>query len=292
MFNQKPPARRRPVSRTANVRPDLQYYRSDKVNTIKRNEVIDRRREGVLEHAKRLPLYFSLLTIAISIIYCSILGNKVTIILPKTGGLYSKEYYQQVANSILNESFFNHSKLTFDSRAFKNKLTELIPDATGATVSVPLIGRRPVVGLSLAQPLYVFRTINKQFIVGDNGAILAEKSSVEDVNKLEGLHIIQEDVPLKVAVGQTVLLASDIAFMQTVFTEVERAKLTINLVTLPLGANELYVHIDTLPYIVKFASSGDARQQVGAFLATKNYLQENTPSDYIDVRIGERVYVK
>jgi hypothetical protein len=47
-------------------------------------------------------------------------------------------------------------------------------------------------------------------------------------------------------------------------------------------------------YFVKFNLHGNAREEAGAFLAVKEYLESShkTPGEYVDVRVENRAYYK
>ena len=281
---------------SGNKSPTLQYYRSAK--TVEKRDIQaprrpEARREPVRvgQFFKHLPTYISIIVIAVSLVYCSIIGNNAAIVVPPGASLYPLLYYQDQATVVLKQSAFNHSKFTFDTEAFKTNLQARIPDATDITVSLPFIGKKPVVGLNLAKPLFLLNAPTGTYVVGDNGIVLADAHNL-DAAKSKDLTLLQEELPIKITVGKAIMSSSDIAFILTVITQLDRAKLASSTLILPAGANELYVKFTSLPYLVKFALTGEARQQVGAFLAVKNGLGANVPSEYIDVRVAERVYVK
>ena len=167
-----------------------------------------------------------------------------------------------------------------------------MPEVEDVTVSIPLVGRKPVIGLSLVPAQFLLSMPGgKAYILGENGVVLADARKVGQKKQL-GLQLLQEDVPLEVSVGHVIMTATDIAFLNTVTSELKKANLEVSRLQLPVGAGELHVHLKTEPYIIKFAFNGDARQQVGAFLALKSQLSSTPPSSYVDVRIGERVYIK
>jgi hypothetical protein len=246
----------------------------------------------VTDHAKRLPLYLSVAAIITSLAYCSILGNAATIVL-SDGALYPKKHYEDKVGRALNSSLFNHSKLTIDVRAFKDKIRTALPEVADVTVSIPLVGRKPVVGLSLVPSQFLFSLpTSKSYIVGSNGVVLAEAHEI-DTGKKQQLMLLQEDVPLEIKIGDRVMTPGDISFIMTVTSELAKAKLTVSHLELPVGAGELHVHLKEVPYLIKFAFNGDARQQAGAYLAVKKELGSGQqPLSYVDVRIGERVFVK
>lgn len=288
--------RRRPLNMRSEKPPAMQYYRGPaqppKEQGRRQTRQNQQRAAGqAVKHLKRMPVYLSILAIIVSLVYCSILGNKVTVVLAGSP-LYPKAYYESLAGDALNDSIFNHSKLTLDVRSFKERIKKQMPEVSDVSVSIPFVGRKPVIGLSLVPAKFLLTFPDKgAYVVGSNGVILADSSQL-DKSQLQDLRVLQEDVPQKVSAGQKILTTSDIAFIETVLTELHSNSLEVAQLELPIGASELFVHLKDVPYMIKFALNGDSRQQVGAFLAVRKQLGAQVPVSYIDVRVGERVYVK
>ena len=97
---------------------------------------------------------------------------------------------------------------------------------------------------------------------------------------------------MQISVGKPVMTTADIVFIKTVVKGLQDSGINIASMTLPVGASELYVRPSGVPYTIKFALNGDVRQQVGDYLAVKNYVGDTPPQEYIDVRVGERAFVK
>ncbi|MEI7631985.1 MAG: hypothetical protein WCJ60_01535, partial [bacterium] len=129
-------------------------------------------------------------------------------------------------------------------------------------------------------------------IVGENGVILADANEIESAKK-EKLHYLKDEAPLNVSIGKPVLLTSDIDFLESMYKELAIANIEVVTSKLPLGAGELHVQVKDKKYIIKLSLTGDAAQQVGAYLAVlKNVESASLAQEYIDVRLGERVFVK
>jgi hypothetical protein len=206
-------------------------------------------------------------------------------------GLHARSYYEAQATKILNSSVFNRSKMTFDSRSFENDFMSEIPEIKDVTVHIPLVGKKLVVGLAFERPAYIFTVSGKDYVVGESGVILANASDV-DALKLANLRRLEDKAPLQVTVGKPVLLTSDIAFIDTVYSELTGHTVGIDHMVLPQGAGELYVYPTGANYFIKFSLSGDAKQQAGAYFAVMKNRGDAIPNEYVDVRIGERVFVK
>lgn len=301
LFNNKTrQKRRRPTADLINRNTPKynDYYRSESKRTS--NSAHSKgsggggptKRIHVNAQARHIPTYIAVTLIIFSLVYSSIISNSVLVIIPTGQGLRDRAYYESVAKTVMQNSVFNKSKFTFDARRFKDNFKKELPEIKDINLSVPLAGKKPVAGVTFVRPLYVFTVSNKKYIVGEDGVILA---NAEDIisSKKDSLRHITDDAPLEVAVGKPVLLSSDIVFLETMFSDLEKAGITVSSARLPLGAGELYLQPADTKYLIKFSLSGDAHQQVGAYLAiVKNLDVNNQAQEYIDVRLAERVFIK
>lgn len=292
------PGRRRPLASRSGGPKTVQYYHAPAPATASGGREGRQSRQPqnhgpspLTVHLHRLPVYLSILAIAASVWYCSILGNKVTVVLSGSP-LYAKDHYEALAGEALNSSVFNHSKFTLNIRALKAQIQAKLPEVSDVSVNIPFVGRKPVVGLTLVAPKYVLTLPDKNaYVIGTNGVVLARTSNVPAAS-YQSLLTIQEDIPQQINDGQKILSEGDMDFLRTVVGELRAKNTVVSLLELPVGANELFVHLKDTPYIIKFAFNGDPRQQVGDFLSVRNLLGNSPPENYIDVRVGERVYVK
>lgn len=289
-------------------RPDLQqrasgnkryvdYYRSKQPEVVvkKAKDVFSKRIVGrqVTSNARSLPTYIALGIIVLCVGYIVTLNGRVSVVLGNQDSLRQPTYYREVINNILSQQLTSKTKISLDTHAFKEKILIALPEVKDATIAIPLVSRQVTVGLSFVTPSYVYTVNNTDYIVGSNGVILAEVKDL-DAAKVQGLRRITDLAPLNVRVGQTVLLSSDIAFIDTVFKQLAAVNKEIETITLPQGAGELFVKLQNVPYSIKFSLLTDVNQQVGAYIATINQLQKEgaLPVEYIDVRLAERVFVK
>ena len=300
LFKKQKNTRRRPLinPNSRDVSSFKDYYRSESKRTntsaqsTNNNKKAPQRRLKVSAKASYIPTYLAVIVIVFSLIYSSIINNNVSVVVHSDQGLYSKNHYEDIAKKLMQRSVFNKSKFTIDTRAFKEDLAKEVPEIKDVSLSIPLAGKKPVIGLTFVKPLYVFSVNNKDYIVGDNGVILADANEIESFKK-EKLHYIKDEAPLNVSIGKPVLLSSDIDFLESMYKELAIANIEVVTAKLPLGAGELHVQVKDKKYIIKLSLTGNAAQQVGAYLAVlKNIESASLAQEYIDVRLGERVFVK
>lgn len=276
------------------------YYRSHTNDTMssvvrpessKRKPLVNKRQASL--HAKRIPLYLAMMAIVAAVLFASLLQTKPTILIDEDKSLQNKQHYVDSAQSILQKSPFNRSKLSFDSVAFKDNMLAANPELQGVNVAIPLTGRKLTIGLSFIPSVFLFKASNgNQVIVGSNGVVQANASDVDNT-KLVNLLSINDSAPIKSDIGSAVLLPSDVDFITSVVSELKAATIEVESIALPLGAGEVHIMPKGSTYIIKFSLSGDPKQQTGAYLTIlkqPNIIQPQT--QYIDVRLGERVFVK
>ncbi|NBU33307.1 hypothetical protein EBQ81_03515 [bacterium] len=276
------------------------YYKSQKSNALasvvrpestKRSLLVSSRQNRA--HFKRMPSYIALLCIAVAIFVASILNTTPKIIIEEDRALYNKQQYIDSASLILKDSLINKSKLTFDNVSFKNKFKNLHPEVNDVNVSIPLTSRQLSIGLSFITPEFLFKPANgNEVVVGANGVVLARSELVKK-SVLQNLMIVADSAPIKTNNGTAVLLPSDVSFLRSVTEELKLAAIDVEKISLPVGAGEVHITTKQAPYIIKFLLSGDAKQQTGAYLAIKKQAGIiNEKTEYIDVRLAERVFVK
>jgi hypothetical protein len=106
------------------------------------------------------------------------------------------------------------------------------------------------------------------------------------------LPVVNDQSGIAVEVGKTVLPAEDIAFMTTVIAQLKAKQINAETITLPATAHEVDIKPAGQAYTVKFNVDTDAREAAGAYLATKQKLEQTNvkPAQYIDVRVPGRAY--
>lgn len=298
LFTNKKSRRRTPATQDRQRYND--YYRSQTKDTManvvraessKRKPIINKRQASM--HFKRIPLYTAMLAIGAALVFASLLQATPTILLDEDSALHNKQHYVESAQNILQKSIFNKSKVSFDSVSFKESMLAANPELRDVNVAIPLTGRKLTIGLSFTPAVFLFKASNgNQVVVGANGVVQANASDIAP-ERLAQLLTVNDSAPIKSDIGSAVLLPSDVTFITSVVTEFKAANIEVESISLPLGAGEVHITPKGSTYVIKFSLSGDAKQQTGAYLAIlkqPNIIQPQT--QYIDVRLAERVFVK
>lgn len=208
--------------------------------------------------------------------------------------LRSPQTYQLAASAILASSWLNTNKLTADTKKIATTMQEQFPELEQVSVTLPIIGRQPVIYILPARPALLLKdSTGGVYIVDSHGRALINASQVSKVEKL-GLVIVEDQSGLPVKLGQTALPSNNVAFITEVLGQLRVKKVNVSGLVLPKATNELDVRVEGVPYMVKFNLRGDAREEAGAYLAVKQHLERENkmPAQYIDVRADNKAYYR
>lgn len=304
---QPPVERRRPVPPEASRPRAFSYYANRSQQDINTGRVQLREETNNRAKAQRwiqfALIHFGTIIGVIVILACVVYvvglsTNPKIVPMPSADNghfLRSSAVYQKAAEALLNESFSSRNKITINVSAVSEKLKQEFPELADVSITLPLIGHRPIIYIQPTQPVFILSTINhNSYIIDNNGRALINVSNVPRGTGLD-LPVVNDQSGLTVKQGNIVVTESDVQFIKVVTAQLKAHSIGIKSLTLPPAADELDVAISGVPYIVKFnLYSGTAAVQTGAFLAVREQLTSEhiTPSHYIDVRIDGRAYYK
>jgi hypothetical protein len=207
----------------------------------------------------------------------------------------SRSKYQAAADALFKNSITSRTKITISTHAIVSKLEKEFPELANVSVSLPLVGNQPTITVIPAQPALIVTSQGQSgsFLVATNGRVLASSISAWPKNTLPK---VIDETGIEYVVGQTPMSPTDISFMEIVANQLSAKNIIIASMTLPSQSRELDVYIAGEPYYIRFnlEDYNDAAQQIGTYLATREYLTNNqiTPSDYIDAMVVGRVFYK
>lgn len=247
---------------------------------------------------RRFGLIVLLVALIVSVANILSLSTDVRVVPLSTDGnqsfLKNTQTYQTAADKLLAASIWNRNKLTINTDAISRQLLKQFPELSDASITLPLLSKRPTVYVQTTQPALVLVSGNGTFVLDTDGKALLNTDNLTPQVR-HGLPVVTDQSGLDVSLNHQALSSGDVSFVRTVVIELSARHVGISSMILPPDASELDVHISGKPYFVKFnLQSGDARQQAGTFLATQAQLQRQhiTPSRYIDVRVDGRAYYK
>ena len=204
--------------------------------------------------------------------------------------LKDKKVYEAAAQEAIQDSFMSRTKLTINTKHIETRLLKKFPELGEASMSLPLAGSTPTITLVPAHATFLFTASDgSSYVITDAGKIIAP-SGIGSTTLLP----VTDQSGLKVTLSSQALPTNDIAFLKTLHTQLLRSNIQPSSMTLPRSSREVDVHLQGKSYIVKFSLEGDAYQQAGAYIAVQQRLdaQKITPAQYIDARVGDRVFYK
>lgn len=196
--------------------------------------------------------------------------------------------YAAAANKVLASSLTNRTKLTVNVSGTAQTLERQFPELQTVSVTLPLMGNRPIVYVLVAQPSLVLQTAHGKYALNKSGLVLAQLTA-----QPANVPVAVDQSGASPQTGRQFLPGSTIAFIQMVAYQFSAAKLSIASFVLPAASPyELDVQPAGKAFTIRFNLQEDARQQSGAAIATLQHMGAALPSSYLDVRVPERVYYK
>lgn len=246
---------------------------------------------GVGRHLRLLPTVLAAVVIIGSILFSLTISTYpvVTVVDDQPSVYRNKDEYAAAVDRLLSGSFGNRTKLTVNTKAVEHQLIEQYPELAAVRLSLPVLGRRPNLVIDVNQPSLLLITSAKVYVLDDTGTAISEAGSLpEDVK--QGLLVLRDQSGLAVSVGSQAVTAETVRFIKAVKAQLGPKGLHISELTLPATASQLDIRLEGLSYYIKTDTTGNARLQIGSFLAVKE--QRVRPSEYIDVRVEEKVFYR
>lgn len=243
----------------------------------------------------QMAVWVSLAVIGLAVLYATLLTPNAKIVIKDSPTareeLRSTAVYQQAADSILS-GVSNRSKLTLNPEDVASKLQSQFPELRQVNVTIPLLGKRPVITLEPVQPALVISGNGGNFVIDTDGKAIARTTDLPEASK--SLRTVTDQSGLEIKAGQRILPQESVAFITTYAQHLQAKNVKITALILPPAPDELDVRVDGQPYVIKTNLLGDSRVQAGMYLAVRDKFKADntTPSEVVDTRVEERVYYK
>jgi hypothetical protein len=244
-----------------------------------------------------MPRIFGALVILLIVVMLLRLDSHAAVVpMDNTKGqvfLRSLQTYEEAAARIFSASWLNGNKLTINTAQVSRDLVRQFPELKTVSISLPIAGNRPVVYVQPATPALVLTSKGSICIVDTDGKALITGNQVPELDKLK-LPVISDESGLAINPGTIVLPQSSVSFISEVVGQLKAKELPIQSLTLPAEVSELHLKLEGESHFVKFNLHGNAREEAGAFLATRQHLKATakSPVQYIDVRVPGRAYYR
>lgn len=245
---------------------------------------------------QHLPSIVASLVILTSLFYVLTLNSNPKIIQPSNSNsifLQDINTYKNAAHKLFDQSFLNKNKVTVNISGVTRELQSQFPELENVSITLPLIGHTPIIYINPSSPSMILRAQNGSYILNDKGIAIIPAYQVKNLSNLN-LPKVEDKSNISVSLGKGVLSAQEVNFIDTVFNQLKSQKIEISGAILPSSAEELDIKVKDQPYVIKMSMQGDAREEVGAYLASRAHLQKQNKrvNSYYDVRVEGRVYYK
>lgn len=246
---------------------------------------------------RALPVLLSVVVIVVSLGYNFFLSTSPRIIV---GGAESEQMllkdrsvYSSAVQDTLSDSIFNRTKMTFQADTVRQSITEQFPELQSVRVSLPFMGVKPVVRIEPAKPAMILvANDGASYVLDVAGRVISV--DVGRVSEIPDIPVVNDRSGLTSAVGSRLLSGTDITFIQRFLYQLRKQGYAVESLTLPAGTRELQIRLQNVRYVVRVSLREDVLQQSGSFVAIMEYLKQNRvqPTEYVDLRVGERVFYK
>lgn len=257
---------------------------------------VSRSRRNWRHWLRRLPAIAAFVAIAlVALLSLRLTNNPKVITMGGMGSqvfLRSRAVYESAARRSF-ASFFNGNKLTVNTGKIAADLRRQFPELKVVSVSLPFVGTQPVVYIQPSTPRLLLAGGSGAYVLDGNGRALISSAQVPNINALH-VPTVTDQSNLKTELGQIALPKDVVVYITEVVGQLQAKGIGVTQLVLPTGTTELQVHMNGVGYYVRYNLHGNAREEAGAYVATKQYLESKhiTPGSYVDVRAENKVYYR
>lgn len=202
--------------------------------------------------------------------------------------------YQKSIDNKLNSSIWNRLKPTINNQKLSEQIEAEFPELQEIVVTTPFLQHKPRVKFMMAEPEALVSSNNATYIIGSNGRVLCDLNDKAPTLSVSDLPVIVDTSSTSLSLGKPALTTEQIAYVKQLYRQSEAKNIKISQIELQPAGTEIRVRFDQDKYFVKFNLKTDARQGIGTFFAIRERLENDQiqPSEYIDIRVPERAFVK
>lgn len=201
--------------------------------------------------------------------------------------------YRSQIHNIIQKSIFNRSKLLFDYRGVESSIKEQFPEIGSAQISFDLVGRRPVVKIQILKPAYIFQTNGLFWVIDTRGVSIGLQSELNEAYT-SSLQTVIDEVGTNAVVGTALMSAKQTNFLTSIILLLEKQLVIVEEVYIPPNPKEIDIRVASDIWRYKLSIDEPPAEQAGTLLASRATLKLNNdiPSEYVDLRTSEKVFWK
>lgn len=199
--------------------------------------------------------------------------------------------YYKFSLEAVNKTWLNMLKPTLDKTGIAKNLKATVPEISNVSVSTSFFGRRPVIRITTDKAMATFQQAGLKYILSDKGRILLPTNDASNikamVNIINGTGVSAQEGAQFITPDQAV------AFNKLIFQSGAEGNSNISFEIPPQPHEILMRDSSKGNFYVRFIlDSATIEQQYGAYVATLKQIGEQKPTEYIDARLADKVFVK
>lgn len=193
---------------------------------------------------------------------------------------YTDNLNTQLSQNVLNKNFWliDQSKMT-------DELKKSFPEVQDATYNYSIFRHDINVKVVVSQPAFVLESAGNKYLVDSKGRVVDENYSVG------GVVVIIDADNVGYKKGDLALTSANLNYIHNIIEQSKAKNIEIEKISLEHGATELFVKYKGNNYFVKFGLANDPRISFGTFIVARDKSGQ-APTEYIDVRVPDRAYIK
>ncbi|MEK9196432.1 MAG: hypothetical protein AAB914_03630 [Patescibacteria group bacterium] len=196
-----------------------------------------------------------------------------------------QQAYTDSINSQLKGSAMNKNFWFINQNRFTENLKKEFPEVQKVNYSYSLIDRVVNIQVQISQPVINLSSAGGLYLIDSRGRVIEENS------QNSGLITLIDGDNREYIKGELALLTNNLNFVNNIIKQSEAKNLTIEKLSIEHGATEMYVKYVGDSYFVKYSLFGDPRLSFGAYIVAREKSGQ-APTEYIDVRVADRAYIK
>ena len=198
------------------------------------------------------------------------------------------DIYRSGAQGIIKSSVFNRSKLTFDYRGVEESLKTKFPEIETISISFDVIGRKPVIQMFMHKPTYLFSTNGTSWAIDDRGVAIGRQNDLKE-SFTGSLDTITDEIGVQASIGDTLISPLQVTFLTAMIDLLSKQQAVVEAIYIPLNPKQIDIVVRGEGWRYKLNSESTVTSQANQ-LSGYTSANGNTPSEYVDVRVPEKVY--
>ncbi len=236
-----------------------------------------------LKRAFKVTLFLALVIIVLCAI--SFVESVGTLSVSDGSNKTKQKLYTDNINAQLKSSTINKNFWFINQDSFTNKLKAEYPEVQKVSYNYSLIDRVVNIKVEISQPVIVLSSAGSSYLVDSRGRVIEDNVSTSDFTT-----VVDGD-NREYKKGDLALLTDNLNYVNNIIKQSQAKNLSIEKISIEHGATELYVKYTGDKYFVKYSLLGDPRLSFGTYMVAKEKSGQ-APTEYIDVRVADRAYIK